>query len=119
MRFVRKAYSMALWTVTIAVVIAAVAMIQTSVKRAVQSKAQATTDYVLWTQWGSSTQQWYKDNNTASIAKSDRDTTVEKIDKLSQDHEICSETASDDRTGFAGVSDGAESLLKTYSLDVD
>jgi hypothetical protein len=115
--FIRKAYSMALWTVTLAIIIGALAIIRVSFRRAVQHKVQATADYMFWTQWGDSKQQHSRDPNSASKITSSKDITNEKIEKLSGEVETYSKVSATDTGAFSGVAKGAEALLKTYDLN--
>ena len=52
MRIKRKAYSMITWTVTFSLVIAALMIIRSPLKRESEKKVRALTDYSLWGIWG-------------------------------------------------------------------
>lgn len=51
LRSTNKAYSLVMWTATFTALLAAVALIQVPLKRALRPKVRATADYVLWTSW--------------------------------------------------------------------
>lgn len=113
----RKAYSMALWAVTLAVVIAALAIIRVPFKRALESKVQATADYVFWLKWGNTPQEHGQDANSRAKMARERDVINEQIEESDGDIKVYTGVSSHDTSAFSGVAEGSESLLDKYDLN--
>lgn len=118
----RKAYSMALWAVTLAVVIAALAIIRVPLKRALESKVQATADYVFWLKWPidgkkDTPKEYGQDTNSRAKMARERDVINEQIEESDGDIKVYTGVSSHDTSAFSGVAEGSEALLNKYDLN--
>ncbi|UCG34573.1 MAG: hypothetical protein JSW17_03475 [Candidatus Omnitrophota bacterium] len=107
-----KAYSFATWTITFAVLFAALAIIRTPLKRGIAKKVKGTTDYLLWGQFGDEAGQHSRDPTMMSKSKATSTTQTDITHEAGvTTTKIESPEAKSTRIS-AGVGSGAESALK-------
>lgn len=62
--FTKKGYSLITWSITFTVLLAAFALFTVPLRRAIRAKLGQTSDYLLWTSWGSTVKTQPPDKNT-------------------------------------------------------
>lgn len=121
MLLTRKGYSLIMWTVTFAALLAALALIRAPLNRALRAKADAISDYVFWKQWGSDPKQYWRDENTQTKARGLRQQKSALIEHKSGIIEKQSPGPADnysiDKSVTSQSADDSEVLLKTFDLN--
>lgn len=115
--FNHRGYSMTMWVVTFGIVVAGLFFIRTPLKRALQGKIISSTDYLLWTSWGNSTDQYKGDESShvKSKASQQQDTYIQEQRNKVINVGVSSSKA--EQSASTGVEQGSEALLELYDLN--
>ena len=109
------------WVAVFSVVIAAITLINTPLKRAIQAKLMALTDYTFWTKWGDDTQQYKGDDTSFVKSKSSQNAKNAQLEVKSKGKKgyITNYGSSEatENTVSSNVEEGSQALLKTFDLD--
>ncbi len=112
----KNGYSLVTWAVTFAVVLAAIVFIRMPLKRALQTRVMATTDYMFWTRWGNSTRQYKGETNTFVKTQASQDVNTTQSERNKYITTTASSVNRED-TVSSGVEEGAQPALKTIDLN--
>jgi hypothetical protein len=104
------------WTVVFTVVLAAVIFIRMPFKRALQRKMNATADYMFWTRWGDSPQQYKGETTSAVKTQTKQGVSTVQSEKDSYINNNATSTVSED-SASVGVEEGSQPALKTFDLN--
>jgi hypothetical protein len=113
----RNGYSLVAWTATLAVVVAAVLFIRAPLKRALQTRMMATTDYMFWTRWGNSTQQYKGETNSYVKTQATQSFNTTQLERKDKHISSVAESKVREDTVSSGVEEGAQPALKTFDLN--
>jgi len=114
----KRGYNLIMWVISLSLIMATLAFIRPALKRAVQNKVYAVSDYLLWNK---SPQDYQGD--TASVAKSVGDSAQRSIQIEVKNASVTSTgysrslSSSTDKAGSSGVEEGSQALLKTLDMD--
>jgi hypothetical protein len=120
-------HSLVPWVAVFSVVIAAITLINTPLKRAIQAKLMALTDYTFWTKWKKDdgtywkTDQYKGDDTSFVKSQSSQNAKNAQLEVKSKGEKGyitnygSSETT--ENTVSSNVEEGSQALLKTFDLD--
>ena len=112
-----KAYSFATWTITFAVVFAALAIIRAPLKRGIAKKVKGTSDYLLWGQFGDEVEHPSRDITRMSKSKATDTSEIKRAEEAGVFTTSVDSPESKSTSIAAGVGKGAEAALKMRSLE--
>jgi len=104
------------WTVVFVAVLAAAIFIRMPFKRALQRKINATADYMFWTKWGDSPQQYKGETTSAVKTRTRQSVSTTQSERDSYINSNADSTVSED-SASSGVEEGAQPALKTFDLN--
>ena len=116
----KRGYSLLGWTVTFAVVLAAVTIIQTLVKDSLKRKVWHTSDYMLWGQWDEEKQEVPNVDSTMRSKAVIGSQAPYRAGVLETDDGVTlRQSESDQRNSRinSGVNAGSDAYLRTFDLN--
>jgi hypothetical protein len=115
-----KGYNLIMWVITFAALIAALAVIQVPLKRGVQTKIRAVTDYVFWTRLDSATDQHMRETNSRASTYNEQNREVgEVIGDHTGTNTYYDKISSADNNLNYGTSKGSEAILDVLEEDLN